>query len=609
MLYPVDFLAHYGRDFPKWSLEDSNRYTRRLVSRHYENFLVASLLVPKRLRQDYCNIYAFCRWADDLGDETGDPAESLELLGWWQSELRCLFEGRAYHPVYVALADTLSRHELPAACFEDLIKAFVQDQSVRRYRTYAELLEYCRLSANPVGRLVLHLNGCRDAALFELSDAICTALQLANHWQDIRRDWTIDRVYLPQDVMEAHGYSLQMLGEDIAAGVASSPGRETVRDLAGRAGRLFRKGLPLADRLEGRLALEVELFARAGMKVLDKIRSQDSDTISSRPAVGKTERIGMVVAALGGRLLKRLSPTSRPTAGPLASSYAHCRRVARTRARNFYYSFVLLPRRQRDAMCAIYAFMRRSDDIADDRRKSAKARREQIAAWRTAVRDALAGRPSDEPALAAFRDAVERFAIPHSCFFELLDGMEGDLSERVYRTFDDLYGYCYQAASVVGIATIHVLGFDRRSAIRLAERCGVAFQLTNIMRDVADDAAMGRVYFPSVELEEFGLSRQCLLRSEVRSDDRRFQRFMEFQWQRAHSYYGVAVDLLPLLSPSGRPAFWAMVATYQSLLRRIRSGGFAVLENRVRLPVWKKLWLVGRAFKLRATGGTPPFPA
>ncbi len=200
---------------------------------------------------------------------------------------------------------------------------------------------------------------------------------------------------------------------------------------------------------------------------------------------------------------------------------------------------------------------------------------------------------------------MERFAIPHSFFFELLDGMESDLSDRAFRTFDDLYRYCYQAAFVVGIATIHVLGLERRTAILLAEKCGVAFQLTNIMRDMAVDGAMGRVYFPSSELEEFGLSRQCLLRS----DDQRFQSFVEYQWQRADGYYREAADLHPLLSPSGRHALWVMVATYRSLLRRIRSDGFAVVERKVRLPVWEKLLLVGRAFQSRAVGGIPPFPA
>ena len=609
MLFPIEFLKQHGRKFPAWSLEESTRYTRDLTKRHYENFLVTSILVPRRLRQDYCNVYAFCRWADDLGDETGGPEESLDLLDWWRSELRAMADGQAYHPVYVALRDTISRHALPTADFEDLIRAFVQDQSVRRYRSHDELLEYCRYSANPVGRLVLRLHGYCDDELLALSDSICTALQLANHWQDIRRDWEMDRVYIPQDVMASHGYSLELLAKDMANGVASSPCRATIQDLTNRAGRLFSEGLSLATHLKGRLGFEVQLFAMAGLAVLKKIKTQGWDTIASRPVIGKRERAMMVLAAAAGRALGHGRRNRSPYALTREKSYEYCRHVAKRRARNFYYSFVLLPRKQRDAMCAIYAFMRRSDDIADDDSAPAEERRQDILRWRDSVRSVLAGGAPEDPGLAAFRDTVEQFRIPHSFFFELLDGMESDLSNRVYRTFDELYRYCYQAASVVGITTIHVLGFDKESAIPLAEKCGVAFQLTNIMRDVAADAAMGRVYFPEIELEDFGLSRESLLGLELRSDDRRFQRFMEFQWQRADGYYRESAGLLPLLSPAGRPAFWVMVATYRGLLRQIRNARFAVLEGKVRLPVWKKLWLVTRAFQLRAAGGIPPFPA
>ena len=609
MLFPIEFLEQHGREFPAWGIEESRLYTRELTKRHYENFLVTSILVPRRLRQDYCNVYAFCRWADDLGDETGNPAESLDLLDWWQSELLAMADGRAHHPVYVALRDTMERHALPTADFEDLIRAFVQDQSVRRYRSHDELLGYCRYSANPVGRLVLRMHGYCDDELFKQSDSICTALQLANHWQDIRRDWEMDRVYIPQDVMASHGYSLELLAEDMANGVASSRCRATIRDLTNRAGTLFSEGLGLATRLKGRLGFEVQLFAMAGLAVLKKIRGQGWDTIASRPVIGKRERTTIVLSAAARRALGHGRGKRRPDALTLEESYEYCRHVARTRARNFYYSFVVLPRKQRDAMCAIYAFMRRSDDIVDDESAPAETRRKDILRWRDGVRSVLAGGPPTDPALAAFRDTVDRFAIPHSYIFELLDGMESDLSDRVYRTFEELYRYCYQAASVVGITTIHVLGFEKQSAISLAEKCGVAFQITNIMRDVAADAAMGRVYFPETELEDFGLSRESLLRLELRSDDQRFQRFMEFQWQRADGYYREAADLLPQLSPAGRPAFWVMVATYRGLLNRIRDVRFAVLKGKVRLPFWKKLWLVARALQLRVAGGIPPFPA
>ena len=304
VIFPLEFLEKHGRSFPAWQLDDSRRYTCALTRAHYENFSVASLLVPKRLRQDHCNVYAYCRWADDLGDETGDPAKSLDLLGWWRNELRSMYSGQASHPVFVALKDTVAKHGLPQQDFEDLLHAFEQDQSIRRYGTYAALLEYCRYSANPVGRLVLRLNGCVDEGLFGLSDRICTALQMANHWQDIRRDWSMDRVYMPIEVMESNGYSLEMLAEDMASGTASAACKCTVRELAERAACLFASGLPLADRLDGRLALEIELFARAGLAVLEKIRGQDWDTIAHRPTIHKSERMVLLLRVMGRRLMR-----------------------------------------------------------------------------------------------------------------------------------------------------------------------------------------------------------------------------------------------------------------------------------------------------------------
>lgn len=303
-LEPVEFLRAHGRKFSAWSLEESLRYTRDLTREHYENFSVASLLVPRRLRQDYCNVYAYCRWADDLGDETGDPNLSLDLLRWWREQLAAMERGEAYHPVFVSLKETVARHALPRQDFEDLVRAFEQDQSKRNYAAYEELLEYCRYSANPVGRLVLRINGYRDPDLFKLSDAICTALQLANHWQDVARDWRIGRVYVPEDVMQAHGTGGSVLAADMARGTASPELRETVRDLAERAHDLFAEGLPLADRLSGRLSVEIEMFARAGIAVLSKIRSSGFDTISKRPVVRAADHAVLLARVLARRLTR-----------------------------------------------------------------------------------------------------------------------------------------------------------------------------------------------------------------------------------------------------------------------------------------------------------------
>ena len=290
-------------------------------------------------------------------------------------------------------------------------------------------------------------------------------------------------------------------------------------------------------------------------------------------------------------------------------SFTHCRTVARTRARNFYYSFLLLPRDRRDAMCAIYAFMRQSDDIVDDPSVPLDRRGQQIDQWRRRLGEALDGDPGGHIVLTAFRHVVERYRIPHEYFFALLDGMESDLSPREFRTFDDLYRYCYRAASIVGMATIHVFGFTSKAALKLAEACGIAFQLTNIMRDVSDDAAMGRVYFPSAELERFGLNRTDLLEASILWSDQRFQRFMDFQCRRVEQYYRDSSDLLEMTHAGSQPALWAMISIYRGLLHRIRRLRYRVLDRRVRLPVWSKLWIVGRAFHLRTTGRVPPFPA
>ena len=292
----------------------------------------------------------------------------------------------------------------------------------------------------------------------------------------------------------------------------------------------------------------------------------------------------------------------------IEESYAHCRRIARSRARNFFYSFVLLPRPQRDSMCAIYAFMREADDIADNENLPLDVRHSAITAWRRKLRDHLNGSGEDD-VLPALCDAIERNAIPHSYFFELLDGMESDLTGQVFRTFDELYHYCYQAAAVVGLTTIHVFGFETEAALRLAERCGIAFQLTNIMRDVPADASMGRVYFPEAELEDFGLSRHELLAGTVSASDDRFQRFMEFQWERAEGYYREAAGLIALTSPPSRAALWAMITTYRGILQRIRRARFDVFGPPVSLSTATKVSIAARAFLLRATGGVPSFPA
>jgi squalene synthase HpnC len=301
LLQPTAFLASPEAMERTWKPAESLGYTRWLATHHYENFHVVSFLLPKRLHQDFYNVYSFCRWADDLGDEIGDTAESLRLLSWWRGELEAAFSGQATHPVFVALAETVQRHELPIQPFDDLIKAFEQDQSVTRYRNWEELFQYCRYSANPVGRLVLGLCGYRDEARRQLSDATCTALQLANFWQDVVIDLEKDRVYLPLDLLESHGYPL----EGLAARKFDARFRAAMREAVQVAHDLFVKGLPLANMVDRRLGIDLELFSRGGLKVLEKIEAQDYDVLRARPSISKLERAGLLLGAVLHRAFAR----------------------------------------------------------------------------------------------------------------------------------------------------------------------------------------------------------------------------------------------------------------------------------------------------------------
>jgi squalene synthase HpnC len=293
-LPPIEFVRSPEALGKTYSPEEGRAYTRWLATHHYENFHVVSFLLPQRLHQDFYNVYAYCRWADDLGDETGDRAESLRLLEWWRGELDAMYQGRATHPVFAALLPTVERYAIPREPFAALIDAFVQDQTVARYRNWDELFGYCRNSANPVGRLVLYLCGYSDERRQQLSDATCTALQLANFWQDVTVDQLKDRVYIPLDVMERHGYTV----DELFAHRFTPAFREVMREIVGKARELFIEGLPLIGMVDRRLALDLDLFSRGGMRVLDKIARQDYNVLASRPAISKAERVGLLLRSL-----------------------------------------------------------------------------------------------------------------------------------------------------------------------------------------------------------------------------------------------------------------------------------------------------------------------
>ena len=293
-LLPKDFVGTPEALSRNWSHAESEQYTHWLATHHYENFHVVSFLLPKRLHQDFYNVYSYCRWADDLGDEIGNTQESLRLLEWWSQELDRLYAGEAQHPVFVALKGTVEKYGIPKQPFADLVRAFIQDQTVTRYNDWAGVLDYCVYSANPVGRLVLYLCGYSDAERQRLSDATCTGLQLANFWQDVIVDQHKDRVYLPLDLLAKYDYTV----DEMFAHKFDDRFRNVMREAVERAREFFLTGLPLARMVDKRLSIDLELFSRGGMRVLDKIEQQGYDVLSRRPRISKPERVGLLIGTL-----------------------------------------------------------------------------------------------------------------------------------------------------------------------------------------------------------------------------------------------------------------------------------------------------------------------
>jgi squalene synthase HpnC len=277
---------------------EAGEYCANLAKSHYENFHVATFFLPKDLHQDFYNLYAYCRWSDDLADETGDRERSLHLLGLWERQLDECYAGHARHPVFQALAETASRRDVPPKPFHDLLRAFVQDQQVRRYPTYADVEAYCVNSANPVGRLVLYLSGYRDEERQRFSDFTCTALQLANFWQDVIVDYAKDRIYLPLEDLARFGCS-----EDQIARREFNPAfRELMRFEVDRARGLFAQGIPLVKMVDKHLAADLDLFSRGGLAILDMIGEQDYNVLKARPSLGKFRKLRLLATAAVKRI-------------------------------------------------------------------------------------------------------------------------------------------------------------------------------------------------------------------------------------------------------------------------------------------------------------------
>jgi squalene synthase HpnC len=286
---------------PAASLPQAQLYCRRLAQSHYENFTVVSRLFPRHLRQHLCNVYAYCRWADDLADEPIAGAHPQELLDWWEGQLNAVYSGEATHPVFIALRETIREYNLPRQPFADLLVAFRRDQVQTRYETLADLLTYCEKSANPVGRLVLHLGRCATDDNLRLSDSICTGLQLANFWQDVRRDYDRGRIYIPQELCRPSGWS----ESQFAAGKCDPAFRRLLQPLVAHAREMLAAGQPLVSRVSPDLRLPVQLFIAGGQAILAAIQRNGYDVWSRRPTVTRLTKLRLAATAYLQTLWRR----------------------------------------------------------------------------------------------------------------------------------------------------------------------------------------------------------------------------------------------------------------------------------------------------------------
>lgn len=568
------------------ALEAAYRICWQIACSHYENFPIGSRLLPRPLRKHLAAIYAFARIADDYADEgSRSPSERLQLLDEWERHLETAYEGRAELPVFVALADTVRRFSIPPEPFRALLAAFRYDACFQPFPTFDALRHYCAHSADPVGHLVLYLFGYRDERRQALASEICTGLQLTNFWQDVAIDAAKGRLYLPLDELARFGVEQ----EQILQGRFTEQVRALLAHQVHRTRQFFQRGVALADAVDPRLAREVRLFVLGGMEILRQVERQGYDVFARRPALSAWDRVRIFARALSASRTRMHFVTPAPPAetapSNLEQDFRYCKAITRRSSSNFFYAFRLLPRHKRDALYALYAFCRFVDDIAD--REGQRSPAALLDRWRQEVHQVYAGQPQ-HPISRALAAVVSRYPLQQQHLLELIEGVEMDLRGTVYETWQELRDYCYRVAGTVGLLCIEIFGYRNPSARQYAVDLGIAFQLTNILRDVREDALRRRIYLPRQDLEQFGCQPDDLLRGTYSPQ---VAALLAFECGRARAYYLRARAALAKEDRRSLAPAEAMRAIYERLLAQIERRNFDVFHGRVTLPRYEKMTL------------------
>ena len=555
------------------------------TQRSGENFPVALRVLPRPVRGHLEALYGYARFVDDLGDEA--PGDRLRLLDAVEADLDRLYSGaEPTLPVIAALAPTVRECALPDQPLRDLVAANRLDQRVTRYPSHADLVAYCALSANPVGRLVLHVAGKATPERLAWSDDVCTALQIVEHLQDIGEDYRAGRIYLPQRDLLRFGVQ----ESDLAAPTASPALRRLVAAEARRAADLLESGRPLVASLRGWARLAVAGYVAGGLAAVQALADAGFDPLrrASKPATLRT-----AVETL--RLVRQDARPPRPVPDhpTVEQAYTRCEQITWTEAKNFAYGIRLLPKAKRQALSAVYAFARRIDDIGDGSLPAA----DKLAALAAARRAVLAPhRHPDDPVLVALADAASRLPVPLPAFEELVEGCEMDVRGTRYRTFAELDHYCRCVAGSIGRLSLGVFAPDAApEAARLADQLGVALQLTNILRDIREDFLNGRIYLPQEDLDEFGVALTLTADGRLDPAHGRLAALVRREADRARALYDEGLRLLPLLDQRSAACCAAMAGIYRQLLDVIDADPERVCLGRTALSTHAKLVVAGRA--------------